>query len=105
MSDENYENLLRNELADLLMIMVVPLLGSQQLMDLVGAVYKASFAKGALQAILQPIVPYIERIMTPEIMGRLLEQLDLPENDEVMENVLKIATLALNNLAPSEGLV
>ncbi|VUT24696.1 MAG: hypothetical protein MOIL_00632 [Candidatus Methanolliviera sp. GoM_oil] len=102
MSDEN---LLRDELVDRLTSVVVPLLGSQRLMDIVGAVYKASFAKGALQVILQPIVPYIERIMTPEIMGRLLEQLDLPENDKIMEDVLKIATLALNNLAPSEGLV
>ena len=102
MSDEN---LLRDELVDRLTSVVVPLLGSQRLMDIVGAVYKASFAKGTLQVILQPIVPYIERIMTPEIMGRLLEQLDLPENDKIMEDVLKIATLALNNLAPSEGLV
>ncbi|VUT27144.1 MAG: hypothetical protein MASP_01953 [Candidatus Methanolliviera sp. GoM_asphalt] len=102
MSDEN---LLRDELVDHLTSVVVPLLSSQRLMDLVGAVYKASFAKGTLQAILQTIVPYIERLMTPEIMGRLLEQLDLPENDKIMEDVLKIATLALNNLAPSEGLV
>ena len=101
MSDEN----LRGWLADLLKGMIVPLLGSQRLMDLVGGVYKTSFVKGALQTALQSLVPYIEGRITPESVGRILEQLDRPENDKVMEAVLEIATLALNNLAPSEGLV
>lgn len=101
MSDEN---LLRSKLMDSLMSIAVPFLGSQRLMDLVGSVYKSGLTKGALQGILQLLVPYIEKIMTPEMVGKLLEQLDRPENDKIMEDVLKIATLALNNLAPSEGL-
>ncbi|BDC36595.1 MAG: hypothetical protein EF806_01500 [Candidatus Methanoliparum thermophilum] len=92
------ENLLRDEL-------VVPFLNSQQLMDLVGAIYKTSLTQKALEPVLELLVPFIEAILSPETVGYLLEWLDSPDYDKVMDDILHIVILAFNNLAPSKGIL
>jgi hypothetical protein len=91
---------------DLLLGVLDGVLKNQFLMEIVGGVYKSSLVQGVLQALLQPLVPcLLETLLPPKTVEALLERLDLPENDEMMERLVRILVLALNNLAPSEGVI
>ena len=68
---------------------------NQLLMNIIGIVYKSPAVQSALQSV------SLERYLSPKDVRELLEKLDLPESDEIVEKLLKNVVLGLNNLASS----
>lgn len=88
---ERLVNLLTN---DLLLKIMDKGVKNPVLMNITGTLYKTL----PVQSIFKLIAPAMEGRLSPKESRELLEKLDLPENDEVAEKLLRNVILALSNL-------